>query len=205
MIKIQDIDLNKIKTSRKKPYSKPNNAYKHYIVYNCNDETIPLLIRLPEMIGRYKVFKDGKTMNFLHIFIKICEEIFEDFSNKIGKEFSTEPTFDNEYGTHIKSKTHENKTRFHNNKTPKKDTNYGCSTLIRIESVYFKSKELKYYPQVFLEQCRYRLDNGGLCTDACDKSDNMPYGEGEFDSKYEFDNDNNESEKPSKRPLKNSD
>ena len=64
MIKIQDIDLNKIKTSKKKPYSKPNNAYKHYIVYNCNDETIPLLIRLPEMIGRYKVFKDGKTMNF---------------------------------------------------------------------------------------------------------------------------------------------
>ena len=64
MFKIQDIDLNKIKTSKKKFYSKPNNGYKHYVVYDYNGETIPSLIKLPEMIGRYKVFKDGKTMNF---------------------------------------------------------------------------------------------------------------------------------------------
>ena len=64
MYKIQDIDLNKIKNSKKKLYSKLNNPYKHYIVYDYNDETIPLLILLSEMIGRYKDFKDGKTMNF---------------------------------------------------------------------------------------------------------------------------------------------
>ena len=79
------------------------------------------------MIGRYKVFKDGKTMNFTsddEELLKKYEEIFENASHKIGKVFSTEPTFDNEYGTHIKSKTHENKTRFHNNETPKNDCRY---------------------------------------------------------------------------------
>ena len=72
---------------------------------------------------------------------------------------------------HIKSKIRENRTRFHNNETPKKDSNYICSALIRIQSIYFKSEELKYYPQVFLEVCRYRLDNGGLRIDASDESD----------------------------------
>ena len=154
MLKIQDIDLNKIKTSKKKLYSKPNNVYKHYIVYDYNDKTIPLLIKLPEMISRYKVFNDGKTLPILLL-------IFENISNKIGKEVSTKPSFENEYGTHIKSKIHEDKTRFHNNETPKKHTNYRSSALISIDSVHFKLEELTYYPQVFLEECRYRRDNGG--------------------------------------------
>ena len=102
MYKIQDIDLNKIKISKKKFYSKSNNAYKHYFVYDYNNETIPLLIGLPEMTGRYKVFKDCKTMNFTfgdEELLKKYKEIFEDVSKKIGKEFSTKPSFENEYGT----------------------------------------------------------------------------------------------------------
>ena len=105
MLKIQDIDLNNIKTSKKKLYKKPNNAYKHYTVYAYNDENIPLPTRLPEMIGCYKVFKDGKAMNLTfddEELLKKYEEIFEDVSNKIGKQFFTEPTFENEYDTLIK-------------------------------------------------------------------------------------------------------
>ena len=49
-----------------------------------------------------------------------------------------------------------------------------CSTLIKIEAFSCKSEELKYYPQVFLEKCRYRLDNGGLHINESDESDNMP-------------------------------
>ena len=142
---MQDIDFNKIKTSKKKFYSKPNNAYKHYIVYDYNDEAIPLLTRLPEMIGCYKVFKGGKTMNFTFDdkeLLQKYEELFEDVSNKIGKEFFTEPTFENEYDTHI----YKNRTRFYDNETPEKDTNYRRSALIRIESVYFTPEKLKYYP-----------------------------------------------------------
>ena len=58
----------------------------------------------------------------------------------------------------------------------------------------FKSEEVKYYPQVFLEKYRYRLDDGGLRIDASDESDAMPESEDEFNCEYESDdNDNNES------------
>ena len=43
---------------------------------------------------------------------------------------------------------------FYNNETPKNDATYRCLALIRIESVYFKLEEDKYYPQVFLEECK---------------------------------------------------
>ena len=202
MLKIEDIDTNEINISTEKPYSKEQEAYKNYILYDYDDEIIPLLRKFSKIIGRYKVFKDGKTMNFRcddDELLKKYEEIFKYVSNTIGENFFTEPTYESGYGTHIKLKIHSNKTRFHINETPKKDTNYICSALIRMQSIYFKSKELKHYPQVFLEECRYRLDNGGLCIDASDESDNMP-SEGEFNSEYESDNnDNNESKEPSKR------
>ena len=92
-------------------------------MYDCNGETKPLLIKLPEMIGHYKVFKDGKTMNFTcddEELLKRYGEIFENVSNKVGKEFSSESTFENEYDTHIKSNIHESKICFHDNETPKK-------------------------------------------------------------------------------------
>ena len=57
MFKIQDIDLNKIKTSVKKLYSEKNIEYKYYMGYDYNGEIITLLVRLPKMIGHYKVFK----------------------------------------------------------------------------------------------------------------------------------------------------
>ena len=57
LFKIQDIGLNKIKTSVKKLYSEKNIACKYYMGYDYNEEIIPLLIRLPKMICRYKIFK----------------------------------------------------------------------------------------------------------------------------------------------------
>ena len=86
------------------------------------------------------------------------EDIFKYVSCTKSKKKFSEPTYDVGYVTQIKSKIHENKTRFDDNETHRKDTNYTCSTLIRIESIYFESEELKYYPQVFLEECRYGLD-----------------------------------------------
>ena len=80
---------------------------------------------------------------------------------------------------------------------PRKDTNYMCSSIIRIESVYLKLEEHKYYPQVFLETCRHGPDNRALRldeSDESDESDKMPDGCGdELSSDYEFDADNNES------------
>ena len=76
-------------------------------MYNYNDETIPLLIRLPEMIGYYKVFKNGKKVYFTsddEELLRKFEEIFEDVSNKIGNKFFTEFFFENECGKNIKPK-----------------------------------------------------------------------------------------------------
>ena len=76
-------------------------------MYDYNDETIPLLIRLPEMNGHYKVFKDGEKMYFIsddEELLRRFEEIFEDVSNEIGKKFFTEPFYKNEYHKHIKPK-----------------------------------------------------------------------------------------------------
>ena len=120
------------------------------------------------MIGRYNVFKDGKSMSFTcenETLLKKYEEILKNISKKIDKEFSSIPTSKDNYGTHIKTKIHETKTSFYNNKVPRRDTNYMCSSIIRIESVYFKLEEFKYYPQAFLEACRHEPDNGALRLD----------------------------------------
>ena len=63
MLETQDIDINKTKVSKEKLYSKEHKAYKNYILYDYDGEIILLLIRFSEITGRYKVFKDGKTMN----------------------------------------------------------------------------------------------------------------------------------------------
>ena len=58
--------------------------------------------------------------------------------------------------------------------------------------MYFKLEKFKYYPQVFLEGCRYNPYNSALRLDEPDESDNMADASGgEFISDYESDNDNN--------------
>ena len=47
--------------------------------------TIPLLIKLPEMIRRYKVFKDGKTINFT----SNNEELLKKYMKKYLKMLAT--------------------------------------------------------------------------------------------------------------------
>ena len=52
-------------------------------------------------------------------------------------------------------KSHDGKinTNFHNNKIPKEGSQCICLSVILIDSVYRKHKD--YYPQVFLEECKY--------------------------------------------------
>ena len=97
------------------------------------------------MIRRYNIFKNGKKINFIcdnDKLLKKYEEVFKDISNKVDKEFHNEPTNENDFGIHIKSEVHEKRTYFHGDKAPEKDTDYRCSALIKIESVYFKLKEI---------------------------------------------------------------
>ena len=63
LFKMQNIDFHKIKVSKKKLYSKTHKAYKHFVLHVYNNEYVPLLIKLPNMIGRYKAFNDNNNNN----------------------------------------------------------------------------------------------------------------------------------------------
>ena len=72
--KIGDADINKIRVSDKKLYSKERNSYKYYVLYeHHDDEYMPLKIVLKDVVGYYNDYKDNskygakysvKKMNF---------------------------------------------------------------------------------------------------------------------------------------------
>ena len=83
MLKIEDIDINKISVSKKESYG-TKNAIKYFIGYTDNNEIKPICIRLPQMIGYVKYFDDNKVMSFkvtdkklLNKYNKILEKVEE--------------------------------------------------------------------------------------------------------------------------------
>ena len=63
VIKIDDIDVNKILVSEEKPYG-TKNSFKYFIGYNDNDVIRPLCIKLPQMTGYVRKFEGNTTMSF---------------------------------------------------------------------------------------------------------------------------------------------
>ena len=60
-IKINDIDINKMRVSEKKIYIKQHNLYKYYVFYEHDDDeyNIPLKIVLKDAVGYYNDYKDN--------------------------------------------------------------------------------------------------------------------------------------------------
>ena len=63
VFEIDDIDINEILVSKKEPYG-TKNALKNFIGHNDNDAIRPLYLRLPQMTGYAKKFKENGTMPF---------------------------------------------------------------------------------------------------------------------------------------------
>ena len=63
MFKVDDIDVNNILVSKKKPY-RLKNSLKYFIGYNDDDVIRPLFIKLPQTIGFAKHFDSTQTMSF---------------------------------------------------------------------------------------------------------------------------------------------
>ena len=64
VIKIDDIDVNKILISKEEPYG-TKNPFKYFIGYNDNNVIRSLCIKLPQMIGYViKTFEGNTTMSF---------------------------------------------------------------------------------------------------------------------------------------------
>ena len=164
--KINDIDIDKIRVSDKKLYHKEHNSYKYYVLYEHDDEYIPLKIILRDVVGYYNDYKDnGKTMNFkvdddslgkiIDIFEYIEEKLKIDLNNfayeSKGEEYLKTKVSDEACFRKDKDKEI--------NAIPNKNTKYNCRVLLQIQSVYYsmENKNIKYCPQVLIEQCGYRV------------------------------------------------
>ena len=96
-----------------------------------------------------------KNKQFLENYKKIWEKI----EKLIGIDFESKATYIDKY-INTKIKTYKDRiiTNFYNNKTgfqevPEEKVPHKCLSIIISDSVLYAYE--KYYPQIFLEECRY--------------------------------------------------
>ena len=99
-----------------------------------------------------------KNMSFLaddDVILKY-NKIWKKIKRLIGVEFDSQPLHDGKY-IKTRVKTFEDKviTKFTDNEILKENTHYSCIAAICVDSVIKLEKE--NYPQVNLEQCKFRL------------------------------------------------
>ena len=95
-------------------------------------------------------FDETKYMSILIKNNELLEKLMESGTKSVTvlkKRFDSEPVCNEKY---IKTKI---KTNFHGDKLPKKGSQYICLLAILIDSVFRTGKN--YYPQLFLEECKY--------------------------------------------------
>ena len=84
-------------------------------------------------------------------------EIWNKIKNKLKIKFHSRPVYDE---TYIKANLRESndviKTKFLGDEVPKENMHYTCIACITIDSVMRMEK--KYHPQVYLEECKYRIN-----------------------------------------------
>ena len=81
-------------------------------------------------------------------------------------------------------------TNFQGKKIPKENPSYKCLSLIMLHSVIRVSK--KYFPQTFLEECKYEIKKTkmeNLINDDLDLSSSDDETDNESNDETEFDND----------------
>ena len=158
VFQIDDIDVNKILVSKKEPYD-TKNALKYFIGYNDNDVIRPLCLRRPEMTVYAKKFNENAIMSFRvnnKQLLKNHSKIWEKTEKLMRMDFESKPVYGDD-DKYIKSKikiyTDNMITNFHNKKMPKEKSPCKCLSIIMLDSVIKANK--KYYPQTFLEECKY--------------------------------------------------
>ena len=111
------------------------------------------------MIGYLKEFDDSMKMSLRvdkNKLLKKYSKIWDKISNLLGIEFDSELVYgdiDSYIKTKIKMYDNKVNTSFQDKKVPENDLSYNCLSLIMLNSVVKVGK--KYYPQAFLEECKY--------------------------------------------------
>ena len=104
--------------------------------------------------------KNDKYINFLVSDKKILEkysEIWNKIKRLIKKEFNSEPVYNDKYiKTKIKIDNDKVHTDFQNNRIPKDNEYCACLYVILLDSIFVNSNK-EYYPQIFLEECKYAI------------------------------------------------
>ena len=135
------------------------NLVKYFIGYNDNDIIRPLCIRLPQMIGYARKFDENATLSFIvknKQLLKNYTKIWETIEKLMKINFESNPVYGDDVKyikTKIKTYAGSIITNFHNKKMPKEKAPCKCLSIIMIDSVIKANK--KYYPQTFLEECKY--------------------------------------------------
>ena len=89
------------------------------------------------------------------VYIKY-NQIWNQIKELLGVKFYSEPIYDNKYiKTKVKTFSSVINTLFSGDEIPKERVHYVCIPVISIDSVLRVSK--KSYPQVYLEQCKYKM------------------------------------------------
>ena len=157
-IDLMSVNVDQIVISEK--FKHNNDSFKYFIGYQEGKIVKPLCIILSQMSGYIKYFEyRGMNMSFLikddEVWEKY-EQIWDLIKNKLGIKFHSEPVYDKKY---LKTKVREYdgviKTNFLGNDVPKENMHYTCIACITIDSVMKMDK--KYFPQVYLEECKYKI------------------------------------------------
>ena len=149
-------DIDKILISNKIFSSVKN--YKYFIGHGDEYKIKPFTIILRKMNTYVKSYDGGATkwMRFLIEYEELLgkyDDVWNKVSNSMKKEFDSEPTF-NEWFLNTKITSYGDVTRdFYDKEIPKVGCNYTCLWVILVNFVFLKEKN--YYPQVFLEKCKY--------------------------------------------------
>ena len=138
--------------------------------YEHDDEYIPLKIILKDAVGYYNDYKDtskydakyssSKRMNFKlddDSFDKMYD-IFEHIEEKLGIDLNNF-TYESKGEEYLKTIVFDETCFRKDSKTntiPNENTKYKCRVLLQMQSVYYKMKDIKYYPQILIEQWGYR-------------------------------------------------
>ena len=97
--------------------------------------------------------KNNKCMNLLVNGKEILEkynEIWDKIKNLFGREFDSEPVYNDKY---ITAKINLYDRNFYGNKSTIQDEHSTCFSVILVDSTV--SVDKKYHPQIFLKECKY--------------------------------------------------
>ena len=86
VFEIDEIDIDKIRLSKKYSHKKEHESYKHYEFYEHNDEYIPLKIILSNLIGYYNEFNDTGSKKTHFVLKGNLEDKFYDIFDNIKEK-----------------------------------------------------------------------------------------------------------------------